>query len=83
MKKFKVHVQRTQVQSQVFYVKAEGRDELEKKLEEIDFGDMDSLFDEGEVDSIDYEVVETEPCNKGPGVSSFADEDLQEMLDNV
>lgn len=81
MKKFKVHVQRTQVQSQVFYVKAESRDELDKKLEEIDFGEMDDRFDEGEVDSIEYDVASIEPC-KEEG-HTFADEDLQECLDNL
>ena len=81
MKNFKVHVQRTQVQSEVFYIKAESQSDLEKKLDEIDFGEIDSCFDEGEVDSIDYEVLETKPCRLIP--LSFASEHLQECLDNL
>jgi hypothetical protein len=81
MPKFKVHAQRTQVQSQVFYVTAASREELEKKLQDVSFDEMDNVFDEGEVDSIDYEVVETCPCKSGP--STFASEELQEQLNNV
>jgi hypothetical protein len=81
MKTFKVNVTRTQIQSQTFVVKAKSQFDLEMKLDNIDFGEMDSLFDEGEVDSIDYEVNEVEPCKKYG--STFADEDLQECLDNI
>lgn len=83
MKTFKVNVQRTQVQSQTFVVKAEDQSDLEKKLDELDFGHIDSVFDEGEVDSIDYEVTEVESCKKRPYEATFADEDLQECLDNI
>lgn len=78
---FKVNVRRTQVQSQTFVIKAEEQSDLEKKLNEFDFGHIDSMFDEGEVDSIDYEVGEIKPC-KEEGYT-FADEDLQECLDNL
>jgi hypothetical protein len=78
---FKVNVTRTQIQSQTFVVKAEDQSDLEKKLDELDFGHIDSVFDEGEVDSIDYEVNEVEPCKKYG--STFADEDLQKCLDNI
>lgn len=81
MKTFKVHVQRIQVQSQVFYVTASSREELEKKLQDVSFDEMDNVFDEGEVDSIEYDIVDTSPCKSGP--STFASEELQAQLDNV
>lgn len=80
---FKVNVQRSQIQSQTFVVKADDQSDLEKKLDEIDFGEMDSVFDEGEVDSIEYDVVDVESCKKRPYKATFADEDLQECLDNI
>lgn len=78
MKKFKVHVQRTQIQSQVFYIRADSQEELERKLDEFDFGKIDHVFDEGEVDSIDYEVIETKPCKLIH--PTFGSEDLQQCL---
>lgn len=81
MPNFKVHVQRIQVQSQVFYVKADSKKQLEKKLLDVSFDEMDNVFDEGEVDSIEYDVVETKPCDSL--YSTFASEELQEQLDNV
>lgn len=81
MKTFKVHVQRIQVQSQVFYVTASSREELEKKLQNVSFDEMDNVFDEGEVDSIEYDIVDTSPCDSL--YSTFASEELQEQLDNV
>ena len=80
---FKVNVRRTQVQSQTFVVKAEEQSSLEKNLNELDFGHIDSVFDEGEVDSIDYEVAEVESCKKRPYKATFADEDLQNCLDSL
>ena len=68
---FKVNVQRSQIQSQTFVVKADDQSDLEKKLDEIDFGEMDSVFDD------------VEPCKKRPYEATFADEDLQECLDNI
>lgn len=64
MKIFRVIVQRTQIQSHTFVVSAKNQSELEKKLDEIDFGEMDEVFDEGEVDSIEYDVVDSEPCDE-------------------
>lgn len=78
---FEICVQRTQVQSKVFIVKANSRDDLNNKLQEIDFGNIDALFDEGEVESIDYEVLCINPTEQEP--SSFDDEDLQDCLDNI
>jgi hypothetical protein len=57
---------------------------LKKKLDELDFGFIDSHFDEGEVDSIDYEVKSVTKVKKGsPNMITFddSDEDFQEMLD--
>jgi hypothetical protein len=76
MSQFRVNVQRTQVQTQTFVVKCDNQSDLEKKLKEFDFGQLDVRFDEGEVDSICYEVTKVEPCT-----SVFID-DLQEYLDN-
>lgn len=81
MKTFKVNVQRSQIQTQTFVVKAVSKADLEKKLAELDFGEMDDRFDEGEVDSIEYDVASIEPC-KVYGLT-FADEDLQDCLDNL
>ena len=82
MKNFKVVVQRTQIQSQTFVVKADNQSDLEKKLDELDFGHIDTVFDEGEVESIDYELKDVEPCKERP-YTTFADDDLQECLDNI
>jgi hypothetical protein len=81
MPNFKVHVQRIQVQSQVFYVKADSKEQLDRKLLDVSFDEMDDRFDEGEVDSIEYDIVETNPCESC--TSTFASEELQEQLDNV
>jgi len=81
MKTFKVNVQRSQIQTQTFVVKAVSKADLEKKLAEFDFGFIDGRFDEGEVDSIGYDVVSIEPCKeKG---HTFASDDLQECLDSL
>jgi hypothetical protein len=77
MPKFKLHVQRVQVQSQFFCIESSSQEELEQKLCKFDFGKIDYVFDEGEVDSINYEVVETKPCEY---FSAFASEDLQQCL---
>lgn len=81
MKTFKVNVQRSQIQTQMFVVKAVSKADLKKKLAELDFGEMDDRFDEGEVDSIEYDVASIEPC-KEEG-DTFADEDLQGCLDSL
>ena len=79
---FKVNVTRTQVQTQTFTIKASSQADLEKTLLELDFGHIDSCFDEGEVDSIEYDVDNVCKVSKPRG-KTFADEDLQEMLDQV
>lgn len=79
---FKVTVSRSQVQTQVFTVEADNKADLEKTLMELDFGHIDSCFDEGEVDSIEYDVDNVEQVSKPRG-TSFADDDLQEMLNQV
>jgi hypothetical protein len=80
---FSVRINRIQTQTQVFTVKADNKADLEKRLQELDeedgFGDIDERFDEGEVDSIEYSVSEVKPCKKDP--STFADEDLQDLID--
>ena len=79
---FKVNITRTQVQTQTFTVKANNQAGLEKTLSEFDFGHIDSRFDEGEVDSIEYDVVGVCKVSKPRG-KTFADEDLQEMLNQA
>jgi hypothetical protein len=80
---FHVKINRIQTQTQFFTVKADNKADLEKRLQEIDeeggFGDIDERFDEGEVDDIEYSVRAVEPCKKDP--STFADEDLQDLID--
>jgi len=82
---FRVSVTRTQTQSIGFTVEASSQKDLEKKLISIEndcgFSELDHHFDDGEVDSIDYEVGNITTCKKG--YTSFADEDLQGMLDNA
>jgi hypothetical protein len=82
---FKVAITRTQIQTQVFHVEASSRTDLKKTLEELDFDHIDERFDEAEVQCIDYEVGNINKIDK-PFSKSFADEDLQLMLndcDNV
>jgi DNA-dependent RNA polymerase auxiliary subunit epsilon len=78
---FKVNVSRSQVQTQTFTVEASSKSDLRNALEQLDFdfGFIDERFDEAEVDSIDYEVGNIEKVAK-PDDTSFADEDLQELL---
>lgn len=80
---FNVRISRIQTQTQVFTVKADNQSDLEKRLEELDiedgFADIDDRFDEGEVDSIEYSVGEVVPCKKA--ASTFADDDLQDLID--
>lgn len=79
MKTYKVVVSRTQIQTVEFVVQAENSSLLKSKLEEIDFGEIDHRFEEGEIESIDYEVRKIF-VSKKPLPSSFADEDLQELI---
>ncbi len=76
---FQVSVTRHQLQSEEFTVKAENKEALQKILERIDFGCIDERFDQGEVQSIDYEVNSVKEVEK-PSSQSFADEDLQELI---
>lgn len=79
---FKVAISRSQIQTQTFTVEAKSQAELEKALLELDFGDIDYRFDEGEVESIEYDVDNVCKIKKPIG-KSFADEDLQEMLNGL
>jgi hypothetical protein len=79
---FKVTVSRSQIQTQTFTIEADNQADLEKTLLELDFGHIDSCFDEGEVESIEYDVENVCKASKPRG-TSFADEDLQEMLNQV
>lgn len=83
MPKFDVVITRTQTQSQIFTVQANNQKELEKQLEQLDsdgqFAEIDEVFDQGEVDSIEYEVFKIKP-SKNKNIS-FASEDLQSLLD--
>jgi hypothetical protein len=80
---FRVRISRIQTQTQFFTVKANNKADLEKRLQELDdedgFGDIDERFDEGEVDSIEYSVLDVKICKKES--STFADEDLQDLID--
>ena len=80
---FRVRISRIQTQTQVFTVKADNKVDLENRLQELDnedgFGDIDERFDEGEVDSIEYSVLDVKICKKDS--STFADEDLQDLID--
>lgn len=78
MPNFSVSVTRTQAQSVNFVVKATDQKDLERQLEELDFSQIDSSFDDGEVEYIEYDVNEVQPATRNP--ESFADEELQEML---
>lgn len=75
MKTFTVVVQRYQTQTATFTVKAKSEDELKEKLAEIDFGQIDHCFDEGEVESIEYEATSVTPTK-----NSTIDEELQDLL---
>jgi hypothetical protein len=79
---FKVVISRSQIQTQTFTVEASSQADLEKTLLDLDFGEIDSCFDEGEVESIEYDVENVCKLSKPRG-KTFADEDLQEMLDQV
>lgn len=83
MPKFDVVITRTQTQSQLFTVQAKNKEELEKKLEELDLegqlAEIDETFDDGEVESIEYEVFKIKPSKNNS--ISFASEDLQALLD--
>lgn len=81
MPNFKVQVTRTQVQTVEFCLEASNKKALEDKLNEIDFGDIDERFDEGEVVSIDYEVDEIEKISPSDAFSNFASEELKELID--
>lgn len=79
MKSYEVTIRRHQTQSVTFTVKSDNEKALRDKLEEIDLGEIDGRFDEGEVESIEYETTE---INRVKGSeASFADEDLQDLLD--
>jgi len=75
---FTVSVTRSQNQSTTFTVEADNKKDLENKLNEIDFGEIDHRFDEAEVDSIDYTVNFVSACKEK--TATFADEDLQDLL---
>jgi hypothetical protein len=81
---FDVVVERSQVQFQVFTIKAKDQKSLEKKLEKLDLNgelsQIDERFDEGEVNSIEYSVSRVSPSKNAN--QSFASEDLQELVDN-
>lgn len=83
MPKFDVVITRTQTQSQLFTVQANSQKELEQQLEKLDldgqFAEIDDVFDQGEVDSIEYEVFKIKP-SKNKAIS-FASEELQSLLD--
>lgn len=81
MPKFSVGIIRTQVQSENFVVEATDIVHLTNLLKELDndgaFGKIDSVFDGGEVESIEYEVTRISPCADKLNINS----DLQELLD--
>lgn len=78
MPNFSVSVTRSQAQSVSFVVTATDQKDLERQLEELDFSELDANFDEGEVEYIEYDVNKVVPTKHKP--SSFADEELQELL---
>lgn len=79
MRTYKVAVMRVQTQVVEFTVKAASEKELKSQLDSVDFSEIDHRFDEGEVDSIEYEVSRVEKTTSGE--PSFADDDLQDLLD--
>ena len=79
---FNVVISRNQIQTQTFTVEATSQSELEKVLLELDLAHIDSSFDEGEVDSIEYSVDRVEEVAKPVDVS-FASDELQYMLDGL
>lgn len=81
MPEFKIQVIRTQIQTVEFCVEAASKKVLEDKLNNIDFGEIDERFDEGEVVSIDYEVEEIEKIAPADAFSNFASEELKELID--
>ena len=76
---FLVKISRIQTQTQFFTVKADNKADLERRLQELNFGEIDERFDEGEVHSIEYSVLDVKTCKKDS--STFADEDLQDLID--
>lgn len=78
MPNFSVSVTRSQAQTVSFIVTADNKADLEKQLEELDFSELDSRFDEGEVEYIEYDVNKIRPTKDNP--TSFEDEELQELL---
>ena len=78
---FQVSVTRHQLHSEEFTVEAKNKEELQKILEGIDFESIDDRFDDGEVHTIDYKVNSVKEVEQ-PSGQSFADEDLQELLDD-
>lgn len=78
MPNFAVSVTRSQAQSLRFIVTAADQKDLERQLEELDFSELDASFDEGEVEYIEYDINKVVPTKDKP--SSFADEELQELL---
>jgi hypothetical protein len=81
MPEFKFQVTRTQIQTVEFCVEAASKKSLEDKLNNIDFGEIDERFDEGEVVSIDYDVEEIEKISPADAFSNFASEELKELID--
>lgn len=81
MPKFSIGMVRTQVQSESFVVEASDIVHLTNLLKELDndgaFGKIDTVFDGGEVESIEYEVTCISPCLDELDIT----EDLQELLD--
>jgi hypothetical protein len=75
---FTVKVTRYQTQSETFVLNAKNKEELEIKLNDFDFGEIDHRFDEAEVDSIEYEINDAKPCANQ--TTRFADEELQQLI---
>lgn len=78
MPNFTVTASRTQVQSVTFTISAKSKSELVRKLNLIKLSDLDDRFDEGHVDSIDYEIGTV--CSSKNKPTTFADEELQGLL---
>jgi hypothetical protein len=76
---FTVSASRVQKQTVNFQVEAPSEKALRDMLDSVDLGEIDHRFDDdGEIDSIEYEVNSIEKSEKP--TLSFADEDLQDLL---
>lgn len=79
---FEVSIKRVQSQIVTLAVEYKDKSSLEKKLQELDeneaFAEIDSVFDEGEVEYIEYEV-----SNIRPSKQNNVDEDFQDLIDQI